>query len=47
MPGVLAATADGAPMAVMAFTVVAGRIVEIDSIADPGRLAALNLRFED
>jgi DNA-directed RNA polymerase specialized sigma24 family protein len=28
-------------------TVVAGRIVEIDSIADPERLAALNLRFED
>ena len=47
VPGVLAATADGAPMAVMAFAVVAGRIVEIDSIADPGRLAALNLRFED
>ena len=46
-PGVLAATADGAPMAVMAFTVAAGRIVEIDSIADPERLAALNLRFED
>jgi RNA polymerase sigma factor (sigma-70 family) len=43
----LAATADGAPMAVMAFTVAAGRIVEIDSIADPERLAALNLRFED
>ena len=34
-------------MAVMAFTVAAGRIVEIDSIADPERLAALNLRFED
>jgi len=34
-------------MALMAFTVVADRIVEIDSIADPGRLAALNLRFED
>ena len=47
VPGVLAATADGAPVAVMAFTVVADRIVEIDSIADPGRLAALNLRFED
>ena len=45
-PGVLAATADGAPMSVMAFTVVAGRIVEIDSIADPGRLAALKLRLE-
>jgi ketosteroid isomerase-like protein len=47
VPGVLAATADGAPMAVMAFTVVAGRIAEIDSIADPGRLAALNLRVAD
>jgi RNA polymerase sigma factor (sigma-70 family) len=45
-PGVLAATADGAPMSVMAFTVVADRIVEIDSIADPDRLAALNLRFD-
>ena len=41
VPGVLAATADGAPMALMAFTVVAGRIVEIDSIADPERLAAV------
>jgi hypothetical protein len=47
VPGVLAATADGAPMAVMAFTVAGGRIVEIDSIADPQRLAAMNLRFED
>ncbi|HEX8005516.1 MAG TPA: sigma-70 family RNA polymerase sigma factor [Trebonia sp.] len=45
-PGVLAATADGAPMAVMAFTVVADRITEIDSIAEPERLAALNLRFD-
>jgi RNA polymerase sigma factor (sigma-70 family) len=45
-PGVLAATADGAPLSVMAFTVVADRIVEIDSIADPDRLAALNLRFD-
>ena len=43
----LAAMADGAPMAVMAFTVAVGRIVEIDSIADPRRLAALNLRCED
>lgn len=43
-PGVLAATADGALLSVMAFTVVADRIAEIDSIADPDRLAALNLR---
>ena len=47
LPGVLAATADGEPMSVMAFTVVDDRIVEIDSIADPRRLAALNLRFAD
>jgi len=47
MPGVLASTAEGGPMSMMAFTVVADRIVEIDSIADPARLAALNLRFDD
>jgi hypothetical protein len=34
-------------MSVMAFTVAGDRIVEIDSIADPRRLAALNLRFTD
>jgi RNA polymerase sigma-70 factor (ECF subfamily) len=44
-PGVLATTADGRPMSLMAFTVVAARIVEMDSIADPDRLARLNLRF--
>ena len=47
LPGVLATTADGEPMSVMAFTVAGDRIVEIDSIADPRRLAALNLRFTD
>ncbi|MGH3210971.1 MAG: RNA polymerase subunit sigma-70, partial [Trebonia sp.] len=47
VPGVLAVTADGSPMAVMAFTVVDGHIAEIDSIADPERLAALNLRIAD
>jgi len=47
LPGVLATTADGEPMSVMAFTVAGDRIVEIDSIADPHRLAALNLRFTD
>jgi RNA polymerase sigma factor (sigma-70 family) len=47
LPGVLAATVDGEPMSVLAFTVAGDRIVEIDSIADPPRLAALNLRFAD
>jgi RNA polymerase sigma-70 factor (ECF subfamily) len=47
VPGILAATADGAPMSVMAFTVADARIVAIDSIADPERLAGLNLRFAD
>jgi RNA polymerase sigma-70 factor (ECF subfamily) len=46
-PGVLAVTADGAPMALMAFTIVAGRIAEIDAISDPGRLAGLNLPLGD
>jgi RNA polymerase sigma-70 factor (ECF subfamily) len=45
--GVLATGTDGTPISVMAFTVVAGRIAEIDSIADPDRLATLNLRFEN
>ena len=45
-PGVLAATADGRPMSIMAFTVVDGRITEINSIADPERLARLDLRIE-
>lgn len=43
--GVLASAHDGAPMSIMAFTVVTDRIVEIDSIADPRRLAALDLHF--
>jgi RNA polymerase sigma factor (sigma-70 family) len=38
--GVVVARA-GLPLAVMAFTVVADRIVEIDTIADPDRVAAL------
>jgi RNA polymerase sigma factor (sigma-70 family) len=46
-PGVLAVTADGAPMTLMAFTVAGGRIAGIDSISDPGRLARLNLRLPD
>lgn len=46
-PGVLAVTADGAPMTLMAFTVAGSRIAGIDSISDPGRLARLNLRLPD
>ena len=38
--GVVVAT-DGRPISVMGFTVVDGRIVEIDVIADPERLARL------
>jgi RNA polymerase sigma-70 factor (ECF subfamily) len=44
-PGVFATTANGMPLSVMAFTVVADRIVEIDSFADPGRLALI-ARFD-
>ena len=33
-------------MSIMEFTVVADRIVEIDSIADADRLMALKLRFD-
>jgi len=36
--------ADGRPAALMAFTIAGGRIVEIDILADPARLALLNLR---
>jgi RNA polymerase sigma-70 factor (ECF subfamily) len=43
-PGVLSFTADGQPMSLMAFTVVDDRIVEIDSIADPRRLARMEVR---
>jgi RNA polymerase sigma factor (sigma-70 family) len=34
-------TLDGRPISLMGFTVAGGRIVEIDSITDPGRLRAL------
>jgi RNA polymerase sigma factor (sigma-70 family) len=39
--GVLSRTPDGRPMSIMAFTVVDGRIVEIDTISDPRRLDQL------
>jgi RNA polymerase sigma factor (sigma-70 family) len=37
------ATQDGRPISVLAFTVAAGRIVEIDSVVDPDRLSQLGL----
>ncbi len=40
-PGIVA-TIDGRPTAVLAFTVADGLIVEIDILADPQRLAALD-----
>jgi RNA polymerase sigma-70 factor (ECF subfamily) len=43
MPGGVAWLPDGRPFAVLSFTVVGGRIVEIDVLADPERLAALDL----
>jgi RNA polymerase sigma factor (sigma-70 family) len=41
-PGIVS-TIDGRPAAVLAFTVVDGLIVEIDILADPQRLAALDI----
>lgn len=41
-PGIVNAP-EGRPVAVMAFTVAGGRIVEIDILADPDRLAGLDL----
>jgi RNA polymerase sigma-70 factor (ECF subfamily) len=38
---------DGQPFAVMGFTVVGGKIVEIDSIVDPARLRELDLAVLD
>jgi RNA polymerase sigma-70 factor (ECF subfamily) len=42
-PGGVTWTPDGRPIAVLAFTVAAGRIVAIDVLADPDRLARLGL----
>ncbi len=41
------ATIDGRPFAVMAFAVSEGRIVAIDSLADPDRLEQLDLSVLD
>ena len=37
----------GEPFSVMGFTVVGGKIVEIDAITDPARLRALDLAVLD
>jgi RNA polymerase sigma factor (sigma-70 family) len=39
----LVSTADGRPLSLMSFTITDGRIVAIDIIADPDRLATLDL----
>jgi hypothetical protein len=36
-------TAEGRPVSIMGFTVTDGKIVEIDSLVDPERLAQLDL----
>jgi RNA polymerase sigma-70 factor (ECF subfamily) len=41
--GIVAWAADGQPMSVMGFTVVGGKIVEINALADPTRLSRLGL----
>jgi len=42
-PGFVSRTPDGRPFSVMGITVAGGRIVEIDILADPVRLAQLDL----
>jgi RNA polymerase sigma factor (sigma-70 family) len=42
-PGIVAWAANGRPLGVLACRVVDGRIVEITSVRDPRRLAAMNL----
>ncbi len=44
-PGGIAWSPDGRPFAVLALTVKGGRIVAIDILADPDRLAQLDLTF--
>jgi RNA polymerase sigma-70 factor (ECF subfamily) len=43
IPGGVAWTPDGSPFAIVALTVRGGRIVEFDILADPERLAKMNL----
>jgi RNA polymerase sigma factor (sigma-70 family) len=44
VPGGVVWSPDGSPFAVLAFTVAGGRIVAVDVLADPDRLARLDLR---
>ena len=44
VPGGVARGPDGRPFAVLAFTVAGGRVVSVDVLADPDRLARLDLR---
>jgi RNA polymerase sigma factor (sigma-70 family) len=46
VPG-LAVVAEGRPRSVLAFTVRGGRVLELEVISDPGRLAGLDLVLED
>ena len=47
-PGLVASTPEGEPYSVLGFTVTDGRIARIDILADPDRLASLDLHmFKD
>ncbi|MFJ1785034.1 sigma-70 family RNA polymerase sigma factor [Streptomyces anulatus] len=43
LPGVVSWREDGAPLSLLAFTVVDGRIIDITVMADPSRLALMDL----
>jgi RNA polymerase sigma-70 factor (ECF subfamily) len=43
LPGIVSWREDGAPLSVMAFTVVNGRIAAIAAVTDPARLASMDL----
>ncbi|KDN23653.1 hypothetical protein DV20_03955, partial [Amycolatopsis rifamycinica] len=43
LPGVVAWRQDGTPLSVVAFTVAEGRIVRIAAVADPVKLASMEL----
>jgi RNA polymerase sigma factor (sigma-70 family) len=47
LPGLVSWREDGTPLSVMAFTVVAGRIAGIAILADPVRLASMDLPDPD
>jgi RNA polymerase sigma-70 factor (ECF subfamily) len=43
LPGIASWREDGTPLSVIAFTVVDGRIAGITVLADPARLASMDL----